>query len=181
MLQIIIPSREYYTNATGLFNTTKEQTFHIEHSLVSLSKWESKWHIPFLGKEDKTIEQTVDYVRCMTITQNAAPFTKDDMTSKILEEVTAYINAPMTATWFPPDRNKKRNPEIVTSELIYYWMIALTIPFDPCQKWHLNRLLTLIHVCNIKNGPQKKMSKKEILANNKAQNDLRKQRLQTNG
>ena len=181
MLQITIPSREYYSNATELFITTKEQTLQLEHSLVSLSKWESKWHKPFLGKDDKTIEETVDYIRCMTITQNVTPFASTDITDGIFTEIRVYINDSMTATWFPPDRNKRRNSEIVTAELIYYWMIALTIPFEPCQKWHLNRLLTLIQVCNVKNGPQKKMSKKEILSNNKALNESRKQGLQTSG
>ena len=181
MLQITIPSREYYSNITEMFTSTKEQTLQLEHSLVSISKWESKWHKPFLGKDDKTIEETVDYIRCMTTTQNVIPFSKDDLSSENMEDVKKYINETMTATWFPPSRSQKRNNEIVTSELIYYWMIALTIPFDPCQKWHLNRLLTLIQVCNLKNGPQKKMSKKEILANNRALNESRKQGLHTSG
>ena len=181
MLQITIPSREYYSNRTEMFASTKEQTLQLEHSLVSISKWESKWHKPFLGKEDKTIEETVDYIRCMTTTQNVIPFSKDDLSSENMDDVRDYINESMTATWFPPERNKKHSNEIVTAELIYYWMIALTIPFDPCQKWHLNRLLTLIQVCNLKNGPQKKMSKKEILANNRALNESRKQGLHTSG
>lgn len=179
MLQITISGNEYFDEVSESFISTKEQTLQLEHSLVSISKWESKWLKPFLGKESKTIAESIDYIRCMTTTQNINPLNYNDVTPKIIEEVNAYIEAPMTATWFNNNKKSHSN-EMVTAEIIYYWMIALNIPFE-CQKWHLNRLLTLVQVCNVKNGPQKKMSKKEILSQNRSLNESRKQNLQTSG
>ena len=180
MLQITIPALEQYDEINEEFITTKEQTLCLEHSLVSLSKWESKWGKPFLSKEVKTFEETVDYVRCMTITQNVNPNVYKNMTNGNIEEVNKYIEAPMTATWFAEDRNGKGNRETITSELIYYWMISLNIPFE-CQKWHLNRLLTLIRVCNVKNQPPKKMSKRDIMSRNAALNAARRKQLNSRG
>lgn len=179
MLQITIPGNEYFDEVNELFVATKEQTLQLEHSLVSLSKWESKWQKPFLGREPKTLEESIDYIRCMTVTQNVNPLTYNDVTDEVLAQVNAYIDAPMTATWFS-NKNRKPNNEIITAELVYYWMITLTIPLE-CQKWHFNRLMTLIQVCNVKNAPQKKTSKKETLNRNKTLNDARKQKLQTSG
>ena len=152
MLRITIPSVEMYDDSKNEYIYTKEQTLQLEHSLVSLSKWESKWCKPFLTKEAKTIEETIDYVKCMTLTQNVDPSVYNYLTNENLAEISAYIEAPMTATTFSDNKQDGRSREQVTAELVYYWMVALNIPFE-CQKWHLNRLLTLIRVCNIKNQP----------------------------
>jgi len=180
MLQITIPATEWFDSGSQTFIQTKEQTLQLEHSLVSLSKWESKWNKPFLSKGDKTIEETVDYIRCMTITQNVDPNVYLGITDSIVEQVMAYIDAPMTATTFNEEKTKGGRSETVTAEIIYYWMITLNIPFE-CQKWHLNRLLTQIRVCNIKNNPPKKMGRKELMARNRALNASRRQALNTKG
>lgn len=179
MLTIKIPDQEFFNEETQEFFTMKGQTLQLEHSLVSLSKWESKWNKPFLSKEDKTVEETMDYIKCMTITQNPKPHIYNLLTDKNILEIKNYIDAPMTATTFS-NVNQGHSREIVTSELIYYWMISLNIPMK-CEKWHLNRLLTLIRVCNIKNGPAKKMSKKEIMSRNAALNAARRKKLNTKG
>lgn len=181
MLTITIPATELWDERKQEFVSTKERTLQLEHSLLSLSKWESKWCKPFLTREAKTVEETVDYIRCMTVTQNVDPSVYDFLTNENIAAVNEYIAAPMTATWFSDDKKGKSSNEQITSELIYYWMIALQIPFDPCQKWHLNRLLTLVKVCNIKNQPPKKMGKRDILSRNAALNAARKKQLGTNG
>lgn len=180
MLPITIPATELYDEYNQIFINVKEQTLHLEHSLVSLSKWESKWHKPFLAKTKKTFEETIDYVRCMTITQNVNSEVYKCLTNENIQSINEYIEDPMTATWFSKDRKTKSNGEQITSELIYYWMISLNIPFE-CQKWHLNRLLTLIQVCDEKNKPPKKMSKKEIMSRNAALNAARRKQMNTKG
>lgn len=180
MLQITIPAVELWDERKQEFVTTKEQTLQLEHSLVSLSKWESKWCKAFLTKQEKTFEETLDYIKCMTITQNVDPEVYNYLTKENIEEIKKYIEAPMTATYFSDDKTVKSSREQITAELIYYWMIALNIPFE-CQKWHLNRLLTLIKVCNIKNQPPKKLSKKEIMSRNAALNAARRKQLNTKG
>ncbi len=185
MLKIVVPGTvigEKFNEATSEFIsiTTKPQTLQLEHSLVSLSKWEAKWHKPFLSKEKKTAEESIDYVRCMTLTQNVDPNVYKALTPQLLAEVSAYIDASMTATTFPKHGNRPPNREIITSEIIYYWMVSYQIPFE-CQKWHLSRLLTLINVCNAKNAPQKKMSCQEIMARNRALNAARRKRFNTRG
>ena len=180
MLQITIPAVELWDERKQEFITTKEQTLQLEHSLVSISKWESKWCKPFLSKQEKTFEETLDYIKCMTITQNVDPEVYNYLTNENIEEINNYINAPMTATYFSDDKTVKPSREQITAELIYYWMIALNIPFE-CQNWHLNRLLTLIKVCNIKNQPPKKISKKEIMRRNAALNAARRKQLNTKG
>ena len=180
MLQIIIPKIEMWDEVNEEFIYVEEQTLRLEHSLVSLSKWESKWCKPFLTKENKTIEETIDYIRCMTITQNVDPKVYNCITNEQINQVNQYIEAPMTATWFSKDKNAKTSREQITSELIYYWMISLGIPFE-CQKWHLNRLLTLIRVCNVKNNPGKKMTVDERLRHQAALNAARKKQLNTKG
>ena len=179
MLKVTIPSVEFYDERINEFFTTKEQTIQIEHSLVSLSKWESKWGKPFLTKEEKTHEESIDYIRCMTITQNVDDNDYKLIGQGIIEEISRYIEAPMTATVFNTE-NKNGSREIITAEIIYYWMIALNIPFE-CQKWHLNRLLALIKVCDIKNTPSKKMSKREIMDRNRSLNLARREALNTKG
>lgn len=180
MLQITIPAVEQWDENEQEFITSKEQTLSLEHSLVSLSKWESKWCKPFLAKDDKTTEETIDYIRCMSITQNVDPDIFKNITNENIDIVRKYIESPMTATWFHDEKGGKSNNEQITSELVYYWMISLNIPFE-CQKWHLNRLLTLIQVCNVKNKPPKKMSKRDIMSRNTALNAARRKRLNTKG
>lgn len=180
MLKVTVPSTEQYDEATNEFTTSKEQILHLEHSLVSLSKWESKWHKPFLSNKDMTVEESIDYIRCMTLTQNVDPKVYNFITQEIIDEVKAYIDNPMTATTFAKDDKKVTSREIITSEIIYYYMIALNIPLD-CQKWHLNRLFTLINVCNIKNSPPKKMSRRDAMAQQRALNAARRNKLNTKG
>jgi oligoribonuclease NrnB/cAMP/cGMP phosphodiesterase (DHH superfamily) len=180
MLRITIPAVEQWDEAKQEFIYTKEQTLSLEHSLVSLSKWESKWCKAFLTKDEKTFEETLDYIKCMTLTQNVDPEVYNYLTNGNIKEINEYIEAPMTATYFSDEKTSKISREQVTAELIYYWMIALNIPFE-CQKWHLNRLLTLIKVCNIKNQPPKKRSKKDIMSRNAALNAARRKQLNTKG
>lgn len=180
MLTITVPAFEMWDEKNEKFVNIKECTLQLEHSLISLSKWESKWCKPFLFTKEKTEEETLDYVRCMTLTSRVPPEVYYGLTSENIKAINMYIEAPMTATCFGADWNGRGNREIVTSELIYYWMIALNIPFE-CQKWHLNRLLTLIRVCNIKNKPAKKMSRREIMSRNAALNAARRKQLGTNG
>lgn len=181
MLHIVIPDGEYFNEKTGEFINIKETKLQLEHSLISLSKWESKWCKPFLSNDVKTEEENIDYVRCMTINQNIDPNVYYGITPSVLKEISDYINAPMTATWFSEDKNKaKKNKEVITNELIYYWMVALQIPFE-CERWHINRLLTLIRICNIKNEPPKQMSKKDLLNRNKSLNAARRAKLGSRG
>lgn len=179
MLTIKIPDREWFNDVTQEFMTVKGTTLQLEHSLVSLSKWEAKWNIPFLSKDEKTIEQTLDYIRCMTITQNVNPMVYEQLSEENIEQIKQYINSSKTATTFN-NLDHKSSREIVTSELIYYWMIALNVPME-CQKWHLNRLLTLIRVCNAKNAPPKKMSARDIMSRNSALNAARRKKYNTKG
>lgn len=179
MLKITIPAIEQYDEVKNEFITSREQTLQLEHSLVSLSKWEAKWEKPFLSSGNKTSEESIDYIRCMTLTQNVDPSVYKFITSSIIDEVSKYIAAPMTATTFNNEK-KSHSKEIITSESIYYSMIAANIPFE-CQKWHLNRLITLIKVCGIKNSPPKKMSRSEILSRNKTLNEARRKALNTKG
>lgn len=179
MLKITVPEMEFYDEDNNEFIMFNEQVLQLEHSLVSISKWESKWHVPFLDGKDKTLEQIIDYVRCMTITQNVKPEVYNRLTEDNLKAINDYIENPMTATTFS-DINQRPSREIITSEIIYYWMVSFNIPFE-CQKWHLNKLLTLIKVCNIKNSPPKKMSRQEILSRNRALNEARKKNLNTRG
>ena len=185
MLRITVPAiqiGEGFDESKGEFVPimSKKQTLQLEHSLVSLSKWEAKWRKPFLSKEGRTPEESIDYVRCMTLTQNVDPSVYMALTPQLLAEVSAYIDASMTATSFPKRRNGQMSSEYVTSELIYYWMVSYQIPFE-CQKWHLSRLLTLIHICNVKNAPPKKMSHQEIMSRNRALNAARRKKYKTRG
>ena len=180
MLRITIPATEQFNEVPNEFITTKEQTLTLEHSLISISKWESKWCKSFVNSKNKTTEETLDYVRCMTLTSNVNPEVYYCLTQKNIEEINAYIDAPMTATVFNDMGNNGGPKETITSELIYYWMIACNIPWE-CEKWHFNRLITLIRVCNIKNTPPKKMSKRDIMSRNAALNAARRQQMNSRG
>lgn len=161
MLQITVPGGELFNEATGEFTYGKEQTLKLEHSLVSLSKWESKYHKPFLTKEEKTTEEMLYYIQCMTLTQNVDPEVYTRLSAANIMAINEYIDDPMTATRVYGDEKKGVNKEQITAELLYYWMIALQIPVE-FQKWHLNRLIMLIRVCSVKNAPPKNRSKAEL-------------------
>lgn len=181
MLQITVPGvNDLWDESNQMFISTKEQTLNLEHSLVSLSKWESKWCKSFFSREEKTYEQTLDYIKCMTLTKNVEPEVYLCLTNENVMKINQYIEDPMTATYFSEQQNAGRSRETITSELIYYWMIAYNIPFE-CQKWHLNRLLTLIRVCSIKNEPPKRQTKQSIMNRNAALNAARRKRLNTTG
>lgn len=181
MLQIVVPiSPEGWDERKQEFVEPEEKILQLEHSLISISKWESKWHKAFLSKNEKTDEETFDYIKCMTLTQNVDPSIYDHLTTDNVNQIKAYIDDPMSASIVPKPSEGKNNHEVVTSELIYYWMISLTIPLE-CQKWHLNRLLKLIEVCNYKNTPPKKRSKSEIMRSNAALNAARRRQYGTRG
>lgn len=180
MLDLTIPATELFNEATQEFVTTKEYRLRLEHSLVSLSKWESKWQTPFLTKTDKTREQTLDYIRCMTITQNVDPVIYSYIGQAELDKISDYIDLPMTATTFAKTEEKRTSKEVITAEIIYYWMIAFNIPFE-CQTWHLGRLLTLVNVCSIKNQPKGKTNYKAALKRQRELNQSRKSVLNTTG
>jgi hypothetical protein len=178
MLTIIVPAQDLFDEAKEEFIVVKEQKLQLEHSLVSISKWESKWKKPYLTKDKKTLEETIDYVRCMTITQNVNPNVYYALSAENYRDIQAYIEDPMSATTFS-DINKPSR-EIITSEVLYYAMFANNVPLE-CQKWHLNRLLNLLHIFSIKNQPEKKMSRAQILERNRAINEARKAKLKTKG
>lgn len=187
MLQITIPQREYFDDSTQEFVYTKGFTLNLEHSLISISKWESKWKKPFLNSKDRTYEESLDYVRCMSLNSNIDDESLKQLRKEDFDKITAYIDDKCTATWFNEDnigkgqgRSRGNRGQTITSELIYYWMITYEIPFE-CQKWHLNRLLTLIRICDVKNTPSKKMKKKDIRASNRALNEARKAKMGTRG
>lgn len=179
MLRITIPAVELWDEQNQEFGMTKERKLQLEHSLVSISKWESKWCKPFLLSGDKPIVETVDYIKCMTLTQNVPDDVYNCLTNTNIREITNYIDAPMTAVHFAEKKGKRLN-EHITAETIYYRMITLGIPIE-CQKWHLNRLLALIEVCATKSEPPKKMSKREIMKRNAALNAARRKKLNSKG
>jgi hypothetical protein len=179
MLELEIKLEEGFDETTSEFVTSSSFTIQLEHSLVSLSKWESKWEIPFLGHEDKTSEQTMDYVRAMILGQIPPDNVLSHLSAENLEAIHRYIESKQTATTINDKSPSTRN-EIITAEKIYYWMIALNIPFE-CENWHLSRLLTLIRVCNIENGPKKKMSRAEVGAQQQKLNEERKRAMKTTG
>lgn len=179
MLQITIPAAELWDEQKQEFSMAKEVRLQLEHSLVSISKWESKWCKPFLLSGDKPIVETLDYVRCMTLTQNVPDDAYNRFTNANIQQIISYIDAPMTAVRFSEKKGKRSN-EPITAETIYYRMITLGIPFE-CQKWHLNRLLALIDVCVAKSEPPKKMSKREIMKRNAALNAARRKKLNSKG
>lgn len=181
MLRIVIPGVDAWDEAKEEFVTTQDTVLVLEHSLISISKWEAKWHKPFLSKDKKTPEQITDYIKCMTITPNVKDEVYNFLTKENIDDVLAYVDNPMTATTITDRSGARRvSRDIITSELIYYWMVALEIPFE-CQKWHINRLMMLIQICEIKNQPDKKMSRKSTMQQNAALNAVRRQRSHSRG
>lgn len=184
MLTITVPETEYFDEDKQKFVISKPHTLTLEHSLVSLAKWEAKWKKPFITNKNRTQEEIIDYIRFMTITQNVNDNVYKDLAchSEVVSQIVSYIEDPMTATTFSSSQESKSrvNKQVVTAEIIYYWMIELNIPVE-FQKWHLNRLLTLIKVCDLKSAPQKKMPKGKIYSHNRQLNAARRARLGTNG
>lgn len=179
MLTITIPSGEVFNSNTNEIFVVSGRTLHLEHSLISVSKWEQIYCKPFLNKDHKTEEELRTYIKCMTIETNVDPYLYLNLTSDNVRDIVAYMESPSTATTIKRQK-KGGHKEKMTSEVIYYSMIANNIPFE-CEKWHLNRLLTLIEVCSIKNTPQKKMGRNEILRQNAQLNAERLKHLNTKG
>lgn len=181
MLHLRIPlSPEGWDEEKNEFVDPVTVTLELEHSLVSLQKWESKWCRSFMDKPPNTAEETLDYIKCMTLTEGVNPDVYNFLTTENITSVNEYIGSPMTATTFSKDEKGKGGREVVTAELIYYWMVALQIPSE-YRYWHLNQLLTLIKVCNIKNAPPKKMSKRDIMSRNAKLNAARRKQMNTSG
>lgn len=183
MLQLTIPQREWFNDATQEFIVFPQRVLKLEHSLISISKWESKWKKPFLKKDDnRTYVESIDYIRCMTINTQNDPNCYRGLSQNLVNQVQEYINDSMTATTFGRNGIGGKGGgrrQTITSELIYYWMINYGIPFE-CETWHLNRLLTLIRICEIK-GSDKKMSRSDIFAQNKALNAANRARFKSKG
>ena len=183
MLRVFIPESSGWNESTEEFESSPSCHLSLEHSLVSISKWEAKWNKAFLGKQKKTDAEMVDYIRCMTLTQNVPDEVYKHLPADVVTQIRDYIYAPMTATYFPEEKGHAHSFDTPTSELIYYWMICFGIPFE-CQKWHLNRLMALIKVCEIKNSAAnggKKMSRNELLARNRELNAIRRKQLGSKG
>lgn len=180
MLALTVLGAELFDEENAVFTYAEGFVLELEHSLVSLSKWESKHEKPFLAKEAKTDEEVLSYVEAMVLTPNPPPDFLKKLSRDNFDEINRYIDAKMTATWFAEQPNAPRTREIITAELIYYWMLSFTIPVE-CETWHLNRLFTLIKICNVKNSKPTKMSRAEAAARNRELNAQRKAQLGTQG
>jgi hypothetical protein len=180
MLTVIVPGVEMFDDGAQEFVTQGDVVLELEHSLVSLSKWESIYEKPFLGKGEKTVEEVLGYVKAMVLTPGVPEEVFLKLSEENIEAINNYIDAKMTATWFSDAPGAPQTREVITAEVIYYWMIAFQIPWE-CERWHLNRLFTLIRVCNIKQAKPKKMSRSEIAQRNRELNAQRKQQLGTKG
>lgn len=180
MLRIDIEGSEQWDERTETFIETKPIQLMLEHSLLSISKWESKWKKPFLGRVEKSREELLDYIRCMTLTRNVPDEVYTGLTIDAINRIADYINDPMTATTFHNLGSRGGNGENVTSEIVYYWMVLFGVPFE-CEKWHFSRLVTLLEVCAVKNKPARKMSKREIMSRNASLNAARRAKLNSKG
>ena len=180
MLKLDIPAMEFFNEQTYEFVQVKPTVLTLEHSLLSISKWESKWKKPYISSDAKTVEETVDYIRCMTLDKNVDPTVYDRLTTAHLSQINEYINDPMTATTIKEPNHKGNNGRFVTSELVYAWMFDLRIPKE-CEKWHFNRLITLIKVMDNERQPKKKMGRNDIYRRNAELNAARRAKLGTKG
>lgn len=179
MLQIILPEIRSFDERTEEFITLSPVTLKLEHSLISLHKWESKWHKSYLHSQNLSSEEVLDYIRCMSLDPNLDVKVLDRLTQSNLKQIEEYVHNPMTATTFNV-KDRKRDKTIITAEVLYYYMINFGIPFE-CAKWHLNQLFALIQVCSLKNAPSKKTNKKETAANWAALNKARRARTGSRG
>lgn len=183
MLTIVVPGpdeTEMFDEKSQEFINQGDMSINLEHSLISLSKWECIYEKPFLSSKDKTSEDVLSYIKCMCITRNVPEELFLRLSEDNITEIKEYIDAKMTATWFNEALGAPKSREVTTAELIYYWMIVFQIPFE-CEKWHLNRLFTLIRVCNNKQEKPKKMSRSELNARNRELNARRREELKTTG
>ena len=182
MLTLIIEEDEFFDEANSSFVKMDKIVLELEHSLVSLSKWESRFCKPFLGNGEKTREETIAYIECMVLSGNFSMDIYNRLKPSHLDQINEYISSEQSATTFVDLQGSKAGSRnmIITSELIYYWMVSYTVPFE-CENWHLNRLFALLRICNVKSGNQKKMSKNEIATRNRELNAQRKAQLNTTG
>lgn len=180
MLKLHVIGEELFNEETSEFQTVGDVDLDLEHSLISLSKWESKFKKPFLNSDSKTSEELLQYIEAMIITPVYPSDIVYNLSTANLKEINEYIESSESATTFGSMPETKGRGEVITSELIYYWMVAFNIPFE-CERWHLNRLFSLIRICNIKNSPPKKMSRREIASRNRELNKARRAELNTSG
>jgi hypothetical protein len=181
MLTITILGIELYNETLEEFVTTEDVVLELEHSLVSLSKWESEYEKPFLGSEKKTTKEVYGYIKAMIMTPDVPDDVLKNISQDNLAQINKYIDAKMSATWFSEVPGAPKSREVITSELIYYWLTVFNIPFE-CENWHLNRLFTLIKICNVKNSAKpKKMSRNELAARNRELNAQRRAQLGSQG
>lgn len=179
MLELKIPEAEYYDESTNSFVQLPAATLRFEHSLLAISKWESKYEKPFLSNGEKTPKELLDYFQCMRL-DDGPPRDLHRLPESSIKDLHRYMNLKYSATTFRDRPNGARSGEVVTSELMYYWLTVYQIPFE-CETWHLNRLMALIRICSIKNAPKKKMRRSEILAQNRALNEQRLAQMGTTG
>jgi hypothetical protein len=181
MLTIKVGATEVFDEGTDTFRFEGGVELQLEHSLVSLSKWESEFEKPFLGDSEKTADEALAYIRCMVVGENPPGDFLEELSSENMNEINAYINKKMTATWFSDATPQtKRNTETVTAELIYYWMSVFQIEWE-AQYWHLNRLFTLIRIANVKQDKPKKMTRAEIAQRQRELNAKRRAEWGTKG
>ena len=180
MLQLFIPKAEYWDEKKEEFvYVGKDVTLKLEHSLISISKWEAKWHVSFFQSE-KTNEMLLSYIECMTLNSDVDQSIYLRLTKEHYDQINKYLSDSMTASTVKDIKKHPRTNEILTSELIYYYMIQYGIPVE-FEKWHINRLIMLIKICGAKGDSGAKMSRSEIFKQNKALNEARKAKWHTRG
>lgn len=180
MLTVKIPDQELWDESTNEFYYIPGAVLDLEHSLVSVAKWEAKWHKAFISKKEKTNEELIDYIRCMTITKNVNQDIYYHIPNNIINRINEYIDNPMTATVIHDVQSNESSKDVPTSEMIYYWMLSNQVPVE-FEKWHLNRLITLLRVCSVKNSPGKKLSRNEAYSRNAAINAANRKKFNTKG